>query len=261
MGAVGLRFSPGSPQKLTGTSRTMGWLGLFALLVSLSGILCQDDEESKSHEAKLCEDKSSGELFRLKGGEDSCRDVIQCTAAGLQAIRYPPGLAFDLEKQTCDWKWAVKNCDKLTKERKVQPLLSTDEPLCEIGKLACGDSICIDKGLFCDGNKDCNDGSDENACDIENDPNRAPLCDKNICKLPDCFCSEDGSEVPGDLCHEIFNRQRRNPNGCDIKATFFVSHKYTNYSAVQNMHRMGHEIAAHSISETRNTTLACSSRQ
>ena len=58
----------------------------------------------------------------------------------------------------------MKNCDKLTKERKVQPLLSTDEPLCEIGKLACGDSICIDKGLFCDGNKDCNDGSDENAC-------------------------------------------------------------------------------------------------
>ena len=47
----------------------------------LAGILCQDDEESKSHEAKLCEDKSSGELFRLKGGEDSCRDVIQCTAA------------------------------------------------------------------------------------------------------------------------------------------------------------------------------------
>merc|ERR1712027_217938 len=147
---VGLRYSPGSPQKPTGTSRTMGWLGLFALLVSLSGILCQDDEESKSHEAKLCEDKSSGELFRLKGGEDSCRDVIQCTAAGLQAIRCPPGLAFDLEKQTCDWKWAVKNCDKLTKERKVKPLLVTDTPLCpQENWLACGDGNCIERGLFC----------------------------------------------------------------------------------------------------------------
>ena len=47
----------------------------------LAGVICQDDEEAKSHEAKLCEDKSSGELFRLKSGKDSCRDVIQCTAA------------------------------------------------------------------------------------------------------------------------------------------------------------------------------------
>ncbi len=36
-----------------------------------------------------------------------------------------------------------------------------------------------------------------------------------------------------DLYKEIFNKQRKNPNGCDIKATFFVSHKYSNYSAVQ----------------------------
>ena len=36
-----------------------------------------------------------------------------------------------------------------------------------------------------------------------------------------------------DLYNEIFNGARKNPNGCDIKGTFFVSHKYTNYSAVQ----------------------------
>ena len=36
-----------------------------------------------------------------------------------------------------------------------------------------------------------------------------------------------------DLYNEIFNGQRRNPNGCDIKGTFFISHKYNNYSAVQ----------------------------
>merc|ERR1712001_633193 len=50
-----------------------------------------------------------------------------------------------------------------------------------------------------------------------------------------------------DLYREIFNKQRKNPNGCDVKASFFVSHKYTNYSSVQEMHYMGHEIAAHSI--------------
>lgn len=108
--------------------------------------------------------------------------------------------------------------------------------------------------------------------DIDSDPNSAPPCDPAVCNLPDCFCSEDGTAIPGDLpakdvpqmititfddainnnniglYKEIFNGKRKNPNGCDIKSTFFVSHKYTNYSAVQEMHRKGHEIAVHSIS-------------
>merc|ERR1712062_81403 len=235
-----------------------------------------DEEEL---ERQLCLDKGAGEWFRLETGEDKCRDVIQCTASGLQAIRCPAGLAFDIEKQTCDWKSSVKNCELKTKEKKVKPLLFTDEPLCQEGFLACGDGNCIEKGKFCDEEKDCNDGSDENACDIETDPNAAPICDTNICKLPDCFCSEDGTQVPGNLCdvgpagsncqnvpqmititfddavnnnnidlyREIFNRQRKNPNGCDIKSTYFVSHKYSNYSSVQELHYHGHEIAAHSI--------------
>ena len=59
----------------------------------------------------------------------------------------------------------MKNCDKLTREKKVKPLLVTDEPLCpQENWLACGDGNCIERGLFCNGVKDCNDGSDENAC-------------------------------------------------------------------------------------------------
>ena len=44
--------------------------------------------------------------------------------------------------------------------RLVAPLLATDEPLCEAGKLACGNSECMDKELFCDGKPDCKDGTD-----------------------------------------------------------------------------------------------------
>merc|ERR1711953_54882 len=182
----------------------MKWVIGVAATLLVSQVLCQDaDDEVKK---KLCKDKEAGELFRLKG--DDCRNVIQCTAAGLQAIRCPPGLAFDLEKQTCDWKNSVKNCDKLTKERKVKPLLVTDEPICDENFLACGDGNCKERGLFCNGVEDCADGSDENACDADTDPNRATPCDKTICKLPDCFCSEDGTQVPGNLCPSNTNCTR-----------------------------------------------------
>jgi len=254
----------------------MNWLAYTCgVLFLTSVVLCQEDEEL-SHEQKLCKDKSTGELFRLNTGKENCRDVIQCTAAGLQAIRCPPGLAFDLEAQTCDWKDKVTNCGKLTMQKKPKPLLHTEEPICEPNFLACADGNCIERGLFCNGVHDCQDGSDENACGADTDPNAAPLCALDICVLPDCFCSVDGTGVPGDLCPEgtdctnvpqmititfddainnnnidlyanMFNRKRVNPNGCDIKATFFVSHKYTNYTAVNLMHAQGHEIAVHSI--------------
>lgn len=31
----------------------------------------------------------------------------------LASVRCPTGLAFDLDRQTCDWKTNVKNCDRL----------------------------------------------------------------------------------------------------------------------------------------------------
>ena len=36
-----------------------------------------------------------------------------------------------------------------------------------------------------------------------------------------------------DIFEEIFDKNRTNPNGCSIKGTFFVSHRYSNYSMVQ----------------------------
>ena len=51
---------------------------------------------------------------------------------------------------------------------------------------------------------------------------------------------------------KIFNSERLNPNGCTARGTFFVSHKYTNYSAVQELHRVGHEFSIFSIINNEN---------
>ena len=39
------------------------------------------------------------------------------------------------------------------------------------------------------------------------------------------------------LYESIFHPVRRNPNGCPIAATFYVSHEWTDYGHVQNMYR------------------------
>ena len=53
--------------------------------------------------------------------------------------------------------------------------------------------------LFCDGHPDCADASDEGWCDPEHDPNAAPPCEYANCTLPNCFCSVDGTLIPGEL--------------------------------------------------------------
>lgn len=56
------------------------------------------------------------------------------------------------------------------------------------------------------------------------------------------------NDLNRDLYNQIFQDYRRNPNGCPIASTFFVSHEWTDYSQVQNLYASGHEIASHSIS-------------
>lgn len=60
-----------------------------------------------------------------------------------------------------------------------------------------------------------------------------------------------------DIYKEIF-KKRRNPNGCPIAATFYVSHEWNNYALVRNLYAAGHEIASHSISYVKKfVTFSC----
>ena len=48
--------------------------------------------------------------------------IFRCDRAGLAgtirlaAVRCPAGLAFDIDRQTCDWKSKVESCDRLSSE-------------------------------------------------------------------------------------------------------------------------------------------------
>ena len=109
-------------------------------------------------------------------------------------------------------------------------------------------------------------------------------CPSN-CTLPDCQCAS--KEIPGGLRrdqipqmvtitldgairvqdYEMFYSKvlqgRKNPNGCDLSLTFFVSHDNTDYSLATKLANDGHELAVHSVtrrlpstfwSEDRNNT-------
>lgn len=46
----------------------------------------------------------------------------------------------------------------------------------------------------------------------------------------------------------LFNKDRQNPNSCELKATFFISHEYCDYNMVQELAHYGHEIGVETVS-------------
>merc|ERR1719228_2636734 len=97
-------------------------------------------------------------------------------------------------------------------------------------------------------------------------------CNKTNCVAPDCFCYGDvpkmdraaipqfimltfddaiNSHMFSELYLDLLIREPfKNPNSCPAKATFFVSHNYTDYRFVQQLYDVGHEIASHGINHT-----------
>ncbi|KAE9412779.1 hypothetical protein Angca_006280, partial [Angiostrongylus cantonensis] len=148
---------------------------------------------------------------------------------------------------------------------------------CGVEQICSGGARCIDgvckcpRGEVSDVNNKCVRKSQVTKVFLPRSP--ASMCDEATCRLPNCFCSRTGRRPPGGLSPsdipqfvvltfddavngrtfpdylELFEKVKyRNPNGCPIKATFFVSHEWTNYDAVQWLFQQGMEVASNSIS-------------
>jgi len=206
----------------------------------------------RSRIKELCKDRIFNEFFRDQ--TKSCAKVVKCDSSrtGLSTVTCSAPLVFDIDTQICNYEERVHNCDRANK----MPECTGDER---------DNSKCIVKE------------KEEIEIKVE-DPNLLPECDPQNCVLPSCFCSADGTLAPGveeggltisdvpqmititfngavtgenmNIYERLFNDERVNPNGCTAKGTFFVSHKYTNYSAVQELHRKGHEIGVFSVTNS-----------
>ena len=80
-----------------------------------------------------------------------CSHYYYCVEGEVFNFECSTGLTFDINRQICDFKTNVGNCDVTAEETTPKPLFNTDEPICPKGENACADGTCIPTALFCDG--------------------------------------------------------------------------------------------------------------
>lgn len=91
-----------------------------------------------------------------------------------------------------------------------------------------------------------------------------------LCTPPKCSCPRfsypmDRKDIPqmvyfgfddavnvvmSNYYEQLFTEKRKNPNGCPVKITLYISHQYTDYSKVKSFYDKGYEIAVHSVTHS-----------
>lgn len=196
---------------------------IYAALVAYCVLLTVGAQKAKEGEDFICPEGITGN--GNFADPQTCRRFYQCVDGFPYLNRCPSSLYFDDISKFCTFKV----------EARCGPIASTPAPVTETP---------VDLAL---------------------------KCDLAECQLPYCFCSKDGTVIPGnleaektpqmilltfdgavnlnnyDLYKKVFNKIK-NPNGCPIRGTFFVSHEYSNYVQVQALAHDGHEIATGTVS-------------
>ncbi|XP_055340759.1 chitin deacetylase 7-like [Paramacrobiotus metropolitanus] len=170
----------------------------------------------------------------------------------------PDGLQFSLRLRNCDWTRNVKCIQHngytyREGEGYLTPGTTTDV------------STTLDINLFPLSSTSQLKGNTEEP-KLEISP--AEPCTKSTCQPPSCRCGStdtpnamDPDDIPQmilltfegavtDSAMNVYKNTltRKNPNNCPIRATFFVSHEWTDYSHVQNLANQGNEIAVLGVS-------------
>lgn len=203
---------------------------IFTILVAS---LCTVRSQNHAHQVRSRRETANEDFICPEGQGNgnfadpvSCKRFYQCVDNYPYVNRCPSGLYFDDISKLCTFKG----------EARCGPIPTTPAPITEA------------------------------PVDL------ATKCETSTCQLPYCFCSRDGTRIPGDLDPEdtpqmilltfdgavnlnnfehykrVFTPTRKNPNGCPIRGTFFISHEYCDYNQVQLLAHEGHEIGTETVS-------------
>ncbi|KAK8761279.1 hypothetical protein V5799_027458 [Amblyomma americanum] len=185
-------------------------------------------DQSLCNDKSLYKDKVKITVLRLLPGAAVSTPATTAGSTASIATSVPPGLPTDTAAPSSPWNAAVAS--------------STRSSLTTSGTPSATAALDLDAG-----------------------------CDDNVCRPPHCACA--GDLPPAGLLKDkapqfvmlmfdgvvnVVNmkfyrellegaRRKNRANGCGIAATFFVSHEYLDYAAVNELHSWGNEIALHSI--------------